>query len=469
MPPFCVVDEFDGVSFGDSRLDDRLLYIANAMVRDPSLSLPDMAANDSDLSATYRFLANQRTTQDATLASHIRQTSKRAKALGDTVLVAHDTSCCSFSGCGTRSGLTDLGGGKQGFFTHVGLVISADGSRQPLGVSSQESYVHTKRKKRASKYKRTKAPAPLFARWLRGIKATEAALEDVETIHLLDREGDAFELLSALVARESRFVIRIAQDRRLATSAQEIQYLRQALDNIDMVFERTVPIGKRQPDQSKVDQKKHPPRDERIAKLRFAATTLTLNCPKVTRILVPKTLTLNVVHVYEVETPEGETPIEWMLYTTEPIDSIESIAKIVDYYRARWVVEEFFKAIKTGCGFEERQLETFHSLKNALALTIPFAWHLLLVRHTARNAPDAKAETIFTERQILILQTLPNKKLGEAASVADAFKVIATWGGHLKQNGSPGWVVLGRGYQKLLAADVVWAAAERHQRDVINH
>jgi hypothetical protein len=36
-------------------------------------------------------------------------------------------------------------------------------------------------------------------------------------------------------------------------------------------------------------------------------------------------------------------------------------------------------------------------------------------------------------------------------TVADALLAIARLGGHIKDNGPPGWIVLGRGYQKLLA------------------
>jgi hypothetical protein len=46
----------------------------------------------------------------------------------------------------------------------------------------------------------------------------------------------------------------------------------------------------------------------------------------------------------------------------------------VDCYRGRWTIEEYFKALKTGCQYERRQLETAHSLLNALAILAPVAW-----------------------------------------------------------------------------------------------
>jgi hypothetical protein len=78
-------------------------------------------------------------------------------------------------------------------------------------------------------------------------------------------------------------------------------------------------------------------------------------------------VTLNLVRVQEVNVPEGDEPIEWRLWTSLPIDTAEQICEVVDAYRGRWVVEEFFKALKTGCAFEERQLQSRESLLNALA------------------------------------------------------------------------------------------------------
>ena len=92
-------------------------------------------------------------------------------------------------------------------------------------------------------------------------------------------------------------------------------------------------------------------------------------------------LRLNVIHVFERKPPKGQPAVEWFLLTNLPIDSDEAIAFAVDCYRARWTIEEFFKALKTGCQFEKRQLESAHSLLNALAILAPVAWRLLLLRH----------------------------------------------------------------------------------------
>ena len=52
---------------------------------------------------------------------------------------------------------------------------------------------------------------------------------------------------------------------------------------------------------------------------------------------------------FEKNPPAGEAPLEWRLITTEPIASREQVVQILEWYRTRWLIEEFFKCLKTGC------------------------------------------------------------------------------------------------------------------------
>jgi hypothetical protein len=61
---------------------------------------------------------------------------------------------------------------------------------------------------------------------------------------------------------------------------------------------------------------------------------------------LPKSIEINVLRVHEVDCPEGEAPIEWVLYTQKPIDTAEQVERIVDIYRARWIIEEYFKSFE---------------------------------------------------------------------------------------------------------------------------
>lgn len=168
------------------------------------------------------------------------------------------------------------------------------------------------------------------------------------------------------------------------------------------------------------------------------------------------------MRVREVETNGEHEPVEWTLLTTEPIESPADVERIVDIYRTRWLIEEYFKALKTGCSIEKRQLESKHSLLNALAVFIPIAWRLLRLRNLARDEAEAPATDALSDVQIeVLIATSKKRKLPLKPTVREALLAVAALGGNIKNNGEPGWMVLGRGYDRLLTMETAWRAARR--------
>ena len=118
-------------------------------------------------------------------------------------------------------------------------------------------------------------------------------------------------------------------------------------------------------------------------------------------------------------------------------------------YRTRWTIEEYFKAVKTGCAYESRQLESYHALSNLLAYTLVVAYALLLMRALARTGRSWPATAILSDTEIAVLRKLDKRAVGVNPTVRDALLAIAALGGHIKNNGDPGWLVLSRGWQRL--------------------
>lgn len=68
---------------------------------------------------------------------------------------------------------------------------------------------------------------------------------------------------------------------------------------------------------------------------------------------IKKHLDLNVVVLKEPNPPKGRPAIEWVLYTTLPVDTPEQLKKIVRIYELRWLIENFFKYLKSGLKIED--------------------------------------------------------------------------------------------------------------------
>jgi hypothetical protein len=456
-------EEMSGGDLGDARLNARRNRLMTVLEQTPDAGFPEACASDGDTEALYRFLRNRRVSLAAIMEPHLEATSARCRALGE-VLVIHDTTEMSFPGEQKRTGLTPLGPRRQGFWLHTALAVSAEGLRAPLGLIAVAPFTRSATDgPKASWRKRFRDPRKESRRWADGVAEVRGRVgEPGRAIHLMDREGDSYELFAALTAHGDRCVVRVHYDRRVvAMGTTEPTRLSEARARASVLVERQVTVAPRRAE-DRAQRLAHPARDGRVATVSFAACPVLLQRPRDHRASgLPETVAVNVIFGWETHPPPGEPPVEWWLVTTEPIDTIAQVLRIVDWYRTRWLIEEFFKCLKTGCAYEKRQLESLDTLLVALALLAPIAWQLLLMRHLARELPESRATLALTARQIAILRTTPvGKKLLATPSIRDALLVVARLGGHLRQNGEPGWLVLARGMQKLLCMETGWAAAE---------
>ena len=167
------------------------------------------------------------------------------------------------------------------------------------------------------------------------------------------------------------------------------------------------------------------------------------------------------VDLKEVDAPHGETPVHWTLFTNEPIDTAADVSAVVDMYCLRWLIEEFFKALKTGCLAERRQLDSIDAYLTFLAFAMPVAVKMLQLRTLARakaKCPDA----VLSKTQQTILVNHPRCRLPESPNAVDYLLAIAALGGFIKNNGTPGWLTLYRGFQQLLTLEIGWEAATQY-------
>jgi hypothetical protein len=441
--------EMSAAKLGDARLSKRLGLLTDELADAPGESFPKALRESGPLEGAYRFFGNPKVTLEGILEPHFAGTVERA-GKAHRVLVVHDTTQFQFEGHAKREGLGRLRSTGQGFFGHFSLAVSADGKREPLGMLAIQTVFRTG--PAAPKKQRAKHPRGEAERWQAGVADAEARLSGASrAIHVIDREADSYPLLVELVRDGRDFVIRAAHDRLLDGP---IRKLKEAAQLAPTVVEREVELSVRR---SKGPQRlRYPVRRKRTARLSLAATPVVL-APRITH-GGPDSLRLNLVHVFELMPPATEPPVEWFLLTNLPVASPDQLEYVVDTYRARWVIEEYFKALKTGCQYEKRQLESAHALLNALAVLVPVAWRLLLLRHLARNDAARPATDALTPAQVAVLKATARKPLPESPSVRDALLAVAALGGHIKNNGEPGWQVLGRGFRDLLILELGWQA-----------
>jgi hypothetical protein len=463
-----ILGEFAEAELGDARRTSRLLKVVAALAKHPDKSLPDVLGTSAALEGAYRLLNNECVNFDDLLEVHREQTVRRAEQAGE-VLVLHDTTTCRLEHADPCE-IGFLPTGKAGFFAHVGLVVDAGRHRRPLGVLHLEPFWRKKRSGRGSRKKHLGGrelaswKGRESERWARGVQACQEQLSDCAVVHVMDREGDKYELLTHLQQHEERFVIRSSYDRRLSCEEHPGQTLREMARRRPVLLQREVHLSRRTASTAPRSQALAPSRQSRPATLSITAGRAVLRRPNSLKANFPATITLHVVHVEELNPPKGERPVVWTLLTSEPIDSNAQIERIIDIYRHRWLIEELFKALKTGCLYEGRMFETRHPMLNLLATSLPVAVELLWMRSRITDDPSAPATDIVSSQQIEILRTMGHRPLPAMPTALQILLAIAGLGGHLKRNGSPGWQVLGRGYQRLLDYEAGWRARIASER-----
>ena len=426
------------------------MKVAEALSRRPTASLPKAMGNDAALEGAYRLLSNESVKPEPILAEHVAETVRQLEAI-PLVYAVSDTSELRFGGKG-RSGLGPLLHEGLGFLTHPCLAVAGDGSRLPLGLLAVRTWVRPEQKKgRRGTAASRNALDRESLKWEQvALAAAKAAGgQAAKLIHVMDREADIYALFAVLKAEGQRFIIRVAQNRALEDEAGRVF---QALERAPTQLLREVPLSRRMR-----TSRSNPSRKERTAQLSISACSLTLRRPATADKALPEALSLNFVHVFEANPPPGETAVDWKLVTSEPTASLAEQEQVVDGYRTRWVIEELFKALKTGCGMEQSELESVEALLNLLAIKLPIAVQLLALRSLAEADETAQATRVFTPLRLEVLRAMSKAKLGPDPTVKEALWAVAALGGHIKNNGAPGWQVLGRGFEDLLHYEAAWA------------
>ncbi len=465
---------------GDKRRTKRLQNSMQEITLTPSSSFPEIFHKKAALEGFYRLVENPAVFSSSILSPHVEQTLKRCADIG-AVLVIHDTTDVSFDLYDPelrRKNLSRVSTRKQGFYTHLTMAVADTPLGIPLGTLNAQSFVHKKHVKDETEKAFWTQIGGYYdnerQRWFDAIRKTDAELRvaGASGIHVMDREADSYSMFSWLHQEDIHYVLRVSNTKRRVYGSPKM--LNDVLNDKPFVAEAKVFLGARGPLRPAKALKRQPPRKARNTTLRFRAVEVTIQrggssgegYTPITKADLPQQLTMHLVEAIEVEPPQGESPVRWLLLTSEPIETPEQVIRVIDIYRKRWIIEEFFKVLKTGCRLESRQMESAHTLLNVLAILLPVAWRLLMIRSLDDASPKEHWSTVLEPLAFHVLKkAVPQSKLHNNATVKQVILAIASLGGHLKQNGDPGWLVLLRGWRKL--SDYVQGAqlASTFERD----
>jgi hypothetical protein len=434
---------FGNCQLGDKRRTNRLIQVAQDIASNPSASLPSQIEAWGDLRAAYNLFDRDEVTFEAIARPHWELTKQRATGRN---LVIGDTTELDFGKNRQIEGLGPTGNGSgQGFLLHNALLVDAD-SEEIIGVAGQTiHYRNRKSKKKENRSQRLKRKRESQV-WGKVIDQVGPPREDVSWIHVLDRGGDNFEVYCHLLQQRSGWVVRASKLNRyvLAGESEERMKLSDYLPQLKLLGSYTLSLRAR------------PKQPAREAQLEVRVGRIKVPPPHHVspwvRKLKQPPIAMNVVEVVEVNAPAGVTPIRWVLFTSLPVDTFEDAWEVITYYESRWLIEEYHKALKTGCRAESRQLKTAGRLEAFVGLTSVVAVRLLQLKSLARTNPEVPVQRVVPRVWLQMLK-LARKKLHRVhnLTVGQFYREVAMLGGFLgrKCDGNPGWITIWRGWEKL--------------------
>jgi Transposase Tn5 dimerisation domain/Transposase DNA-binding len=449
MKNSCDLYPFD---LGDQRLNQRAGRIVQAALEHAGDSIPTAAGNLAAADAAYRFLDNPNVDPRDIDDAHARSTVDLAARYAGVLLIAQDTTEADFTSPARNGRLGQLAHAKHfGFHVHSALALTADGL--PLGLLHQHVWMRPSAERGKRKDRRRKATADKESqRWLDAEAACIAALPSDRTVVMIaDREGDFYDYFAVARRPGQHTLVRAKLRRRIAGSKELLGAATRAGP-----VQGTLTV--------RVPRKDGQPGRQATLAVRYGAFALQPPCTHPRRKELP-TLPLRTVLVEEANPPAGVKPLQWLLLTTLPIDSLADAERVVRWYTYRWRIERYHFTLKSGCRLEDLQLETAERLRRALALYAIVAARLLHLTYLARQQPEAPCEPAVSveEWEVLWLQFRPGEALpAQPPSLREAVRWIGRLGGFLgrKGDGEPGVKVLWRGLRQLHAMVVGFRLAK---------
>jgi hypothetical protein len=436
--------EFALARLGDQRRTRRLVNIATRLAQNPGGTLPQALPRWKELKAAYRFFNQPKVGPVEVQRPHWEATRDRCREPGEYLLI-EDTTELDYSFHPATEDLGAIGNGRgRGLLLHTTLAVRVEQwtlEQRPegtaLGLFFQQSWRRTGPPKRGRETWRQRLKRPRQSQcWTAALDQTSAPPAGSQWIFLADREADFYEPIEHCQRLGVDFVIRGYRDRAQVGAPEHLKVAASQLpERGTMTVELRARAG----------------RSARTASVQVRSGRLSLKGPERPGNARPA-FSVNVVEVRELNPPPGVPALHWTLLTSLPCESWAEIQRIVGRYTARWWIEEYHKALKSGAGVEDSQMANGQRIETLVAVLAIVAVRLLNAQWLARARPDeTMAADAFGPQALQILAAEWGEPPG-GWTHHTALVAVARLGGFLarKGDGHPGWQTIWRGWHRLM-------------------
>ncbi len=445
-------ENFGESKLGDKRRSVRLVRIARDLARHAGSSL--LKSCDGDEAAAeglYRLLRNTEVDPLAMAEGGFQATVRRAGSCARLLAVEDSTSLAYVHSVTAELGTTSNKplGVTKGFMVHSVMLLDGD-SGATVGLIEQRRWKRTaaafgqKHQRRERAYEDKES-----FKWQRAGQAVRARLGAAlsgRMIAVCDREADISEYLEWQRQVGGRYVVRAAQDRRLAGAAQGLW---DTLEQAPCMGTQEIEIPQRGG---------RPARRAQVS-LRAQAVEIAGSVRKGVGSVCCQALL-----VREEQAPTGVEGLEWLLLTTEAVTTRAQALELLWIYGRRWRIEEFHKAWKSGTRVEALRPRTADNLERGVVVLAFVAVRLLQLQELVyppirrpgqpqRELAEQPCDTLLTATEWRVLYMTAHKTAPPAQSPSAewAYRALAKLGGWMntQRTGRPGWQAIWYGMFRL--------------------
>jgi uncharacterized membrane protein len=260
-------------------------------------------------------------------------------------------------------------------------------------------------------------------------QSKETLAEAAHITYVMDREADIIELLDRIPDQRTTLVVRVSHNRYVIDEQGKRILLNDLLARSRNVGDARLKINSKKRKQGEVE-----------FELRYERITIPWRqTSRIKQKKNPDGVPMTVVEIKEVSSQDNEEPIVWRLYTSSEISSHSQVLELVDIYKRRWLIEEFFKLLKTdGYDIEGTEFSTGKVIRKLILLVMKASIKVLQLKAARDGNTKEKIDLLFSEKEIRCLKALNKKLQGgtvkqqnphDASTLAYASWIIARLGG----------------------------------------
>jgi hypothetical protein len=418
--------EFGELDLGDARRTQRLIKLVDDWSAHPQASIAMASAGWAETKAAYRLLSNAALDWREVLEVHTERSVERLQGQ-EVVLCIQDTTELDFT---SQPGIAGLGRlsyeAQHGLYLHPTLMVSASG----VALGMLDAWMWARKPKGEVEVKES-------LRWVEGygvVADLAARVPDTRLVYVADREGDMRALMDEAARRghAADWLVRATHNRNTACGGKLWDRLKQspALGEVEFMLAAA------------------PGRPARLVRQRVYQRRVQLPARQ-----GQPALSVTAIVAREEQPPPGVKAIEWRLLTNREAATLEQVVELIGWYRCRWLVEIFFRILKSGCRVEALQLATLERLERALVIYLIVAWRILQLVTWGRDCPQLPCEVMFDAEEWraawIVAHRAPPPTTPPA--LGEMVRLIAGFGGFLgrKGDGPPGPKALWTGMQRV--------------------